>query len=188
MAYIIIGFVLLLIIAPIIAILPSARQKALMAKRREAMAENIRIDLTQIEDPDPNPEDYISNTGKPLDRKCPVAAYRIPRPRSGNWRQLPSIDWSVNRVNAESDEDPVKGWRWDGRLDKKISNDLNEFIVLNLAALPDDVMRVEEKKFLISVYWKEAGEVQETIDFLTGCAETNIVPVATDDPPNTDLP
>ena len=188
MAYIIIGFILLLIIAPIIAILPSARQKAMMAKRTEAMAKNIRIDLTQIEDPDPNPEDYISNTGKPLDRKCAVAAYRIPRTRSGNWRQLPSIDWAVNRVRAESNEDPVKGWRWERQPDKKTSNDLNEFIVSNLTGLPNDVMRVEEKKFLISVYWKETGEVQETIDFLTGCAEINILPTTTDDSPNTDLP
>ncbi len=188
MTYIIIGFVLLLIIAPIVAIMPSTRQKAQMAKRTEAMAKDIRVDLTQIDDPDPNPGDYVSNTGKPLERRCPVAAYRIPRRRPRDWRQVPSTDWAVDRVAAENNQNPVRGWRWDGQPGKNISNELNEFIVSNLGVLPNDVMRVEEKKFLISVYWKEVGEVQETIDFLTGCAETNSLPDLTDYTPKQDLP
>ena len=59
MIYLIIGFALLLIIAPIFAILPSARQKEQMNMRRKAMAEGVSVELTSIQDPVPNQDKYI---------------------------------------------------------------------------------------------------------------------------------
>jgi hypothetical protein len=182
MVYIIIGFVLVLIIAPIISIMPSAKQKAQMVKRQAAMARNIRVDLTRIDDPDPDPEKYLSNTGRPLERKCAVAAYRIPRQRSRDWRQAPSTDWAVDRVEGDSSLVSALGWRWNGPPGDKVARTLNEFIVTNLNGLPEDVVRVEERNFVVSVFWKEIGEVQDTIDFLTGCIAISIFPEGPNDP------
>ncbi len=188
MVYIIIGLVLLLIIAPIISIMPTAKQKAQMVKRRQAMANNIRVDLTRIDDPDPDPEKYLSNTGRPLERKCSVTAYRIPRRRPNGWRQAPPTDWAVDRVEGDNSLISVLGWRWNGPPDLKVSKDLSEFIVANLSNLPNDVVRVEEKNFIVSVFWNEVGEVHDTIDFLNGCVAISIFPEAADDPADQHLP
>jgi len=178
MSYILIAFLMLVIIAPIIAILPSAKQKAQMAKRQQAMAGGIQVELTKIDDPDPDPEKYLSNTGKPLERRMSVAAYRIPRKRPVDWRQAPSTDWAANRVRQGSEvigaAVPAVGWLWDGSPDASLANDLSEFIAANLVGLPNDVARVEEKKYVISVFWQETDEVSQIIDFLESCAAVRI--------------
>lgn len=187
MAYVIIGIVLLLIIAPILAILPNARQKAQMAKRQQAMKQGVRVELTHLEDPDPDPGKYLSNTGRPLERKLAVAAYRIQRPRSVNWRQYPSSDWQL-------DQSKLEGWVWNIKPHRDIPNDLTEFVSEHLELMANDLandlsidlVRVEEKKFTVSVYWHERGEVKPVIDFLKGCIALNIIPPETDEVRNID--
>ena len=194
MVYVLIGFILLMIIAPIIAILPNARQKAQMQKRRDAIADGINVKLAHIVDPDPDPKKYLSGTGKPLERRLSIVAYQIPRQRSLNWRQAPSTDWAVERLygseNAqarpdvgEDQEGPVPGWQWQGKPDVNLANDLNEFISSNLGKLPDDVVRVEEKKYVISIYWDETDEIHQIIDFLKGCSIV-VIQTPTADPPD----
>ena len=75
MIYIIIGLVLLLIAAPIIAVLPSKRQKEQMKLRQQAMAQGISVELTSIDDPIPEQKKYITGTGKQL--KADPAGCRI---------------------------------------------------------------------------------------------------------------
>lgn len=185
MVYVLIGVVLLVIIVPIIGVLPSARQKEQMALRRKAMAEGLSVELTRIEDPDPDPEKYRSVTGKALEPAMSVTAYRILRPTPRNWRQAPRVDWAVvRRAGAPGGELPP-GWTWENELSKDMSNELKSFIANGLQKMPNDVVRVDEVRRVISVYWNERdGEdaLNEVIHFLKECA--GIVPA--NDPEDTD--
>jgi len=174
MAYIIIGFILLLVIVPVFAILPSKKQKGQMTKRKTAMARGIGVELTRIDDPDPDPEKYLSSTGKQLERKMSVAAYRLQRKRIDSWRPISYPVWGSYRKTVQKEGGPAIGWQWDEDLKLDGYDDLKHFIVANLSGLPNDVVRVEEKNLTVSIYWKEEGDVQEAIDFLEGCTATDI--------------
>ena len=63
MVYLIIGIAILLIIVPIFAVLPSAKQKAQMALRQQAQRAGVNVGLTQINDPQPDQPKY---------RHCPI--------------------------------------------------------------------------------------------------------------------
>lgn len=173
MVYVFIAVVILLIIGPIIAVLPSRRQKEQMALRKRAMAEGISIEFTRIDDPDPDPEKYRSNTGKPLERVMSVVAYRSIRPTREEWRRIPRIDWcAVRRADSAAPDLPA-GWAWENELPARMSNELIAFIANELQKLPNDVVRVDEVRNVISVYWQERGVEQELnliIQFLKGCA------------------
>lgn len=174
MVYLVIAVILLVIIAPIVAILPSKRQKEQMSLRKTAMADGFSIELTRIADPDPDPEKYLSNTGKPLERIMSVAAYRFPRRKPTDWRRLPTVNWAlVRRQDADMADLPVN-WAWDGIPSGEMSGELKAFVAGRLGALPDDVVRVDEVKYVISVYWNERGGepgVAAIIAFVKACAE-----------------
>ena len=83
MAYIIIAVVLMLVLAPIVSVLPSARQRAQMKMRDAARQAGVSVDITFIDDPNPKQGKYVSGvTGKALPAKLEVACYRLPRPLS----------------------------------------------------------------------------------------------------------
>ena len=115
MAYVIIVIILLIIIGPILAVLPSKRQKDQMQKRQTAMKAGISVNLTRIDDPDPDPEKYLSNTGKPLERVMALIAYRLPRLRPGQRRQV-AYDWALerklNQAVGSHNADLPSGWCW----------------------------------------------------------------------------
>jgi len=185
MVYVGIAFVLLLIIAPIIAILPSKRQKEQMAMRRMAMSAGLSVELTRIEDPDPDPEKYLSNTGKPLERVMQAVAYRCPRPRPSNWRRVPQVNWCIVRREAANAPGLPPDWAWEEPYDDRMSNELKEFFLQNLAGLPNDVVRVDEEKYVLSAYWNEHGDEQAVasiIEFLRGCSQVtpHVPPVDAD--------
>ncbi len=187
MVYVGIGFILLLIIVPVLAILPSAKQKEQMAKRQRAMAQGIGVDLTRTEDPDPDPEKYLSNTGKPLERKISVAAYRIQRQQPDNWRRSVFPEWEIERVASQQSDDPGFGWRWVKEPQETTPNELTEFIRSNIPGFANDVVRIEEKKSIISIYWNEVGEEQEAIDFLKSCAAIDVTPLDSDEGSGNDI-
>ncbi len=157
MVYLGIALLLLVIIAPIFSLLPSARQKEQMGLRRTAMADGFRVDLTQIDDPDADPTAYLSNTGKPLPRIIKVAAYRLPRRRPDNWRSLPRINWQIARRAGTSSVELPDGWVHLQPLHLATSAALKAFFQNAVAHLPDDVIMVEEDTFVVSVYWREKG-------------------------------
>lgn len=173
MSYLVIGLILLVIIAPIFAVLPSARQKEQMALRRQAMAKGFQIDFETIDDPDPDPAKYVSNTGKPLERVMQTAAYRYARRRPSDWRRLPQVDWSAVRRSNGGGVALPPGWDWGAPVHPAMSNELREFLRAHLVSLPNDVIRVEEKSYVISVFWNEKGgqqAVEAIVEFVLGCA------------------
>ena len=97
MVYFIIGIVLLVIVVPIFSVLPSARQRQQMKMRQGARAAGVSVDLTTIDDPNPEQDKYISHTGRSIPARLNVAGYRIQRRRQQNWRRLPEVDWCLKR-------------------------------------------------------------------------------------------
>jgi len=173
MAYVIIIIILLVIIGPILSLLPSKRQKQQIAMRKAAMDAGVSVALTRIDDPDPDPEQYLSNTGKPLERVMAVVAYRQFRPRPDRWRQRPEIAWALNRQQGADVDGLPPGWRWQGTRLADLPPALNKYLMGGIASLPDDVIRVEEQKFIISIYWRERADLQglaKLLDFLRDCA------------------
>ncbi len=149
MIYLGIAFVVLLIVAPIIALLPSAQQREQMALRRRAMSAGVRTELTTIDDPNPEAERYITVTGKRLEQKLKCIAYRLPRERPWNWRDLQPMKWSMSRG--------PDGWQSDEALPESTSDELRAAVDEALETLPDDAIRVDEEHYVVSVYWCEKG-------------------------------
>jgi hypothetical protein len=166
MVYVIIGVALLLIIVPIIGVLPSAQQKAQMRMRNAARAAGVSVDLTSIDDPNPKQEKYTSNTGKALPAVLKVAAYRVQRNRGGDWRQLPKVDWCLNKTREE-------GWQWAPSAPEAMSDELRQWLPAAVESLPADVEQVQETEYNIMVHWHERTEGDEVsvFDFLKHCAD-----------------
>jgi hypothetical protein len=181
MAYIIIGFVLLLIIGPIIAVLPSKRQKAQMAMRKVAMSAGISVELTSISDPNPKQDKYLSNTGKALAPTLKVIAYRLQRKREGHWRRLPPVSWCLQKKREAQGE--LAPWVWTQQSDE-MSGDLAAWLEGELPGLPGDVEQIEEAGYNIAVYWheKKAGDELPVIAFLKACAELPLRKTTDDEP------
>lgn len=172
MTYLIIIIALLMIAAPIIAVLPNAQDKARMVKRRQAMGLGVAVTIASIEDPDPDLKKHRSSTGKPLARKLSCAAYRLSRPKLLGQGAKQESNWAVVRFAARNRAPLVGNWYWEGAAPGVELAAVSEFLVENLAQLPADVVKVEEKNQFISLYWHEDGEVQEVIDFLERCGKT----------------
>jgi|AntAceMinimDraft_12_1070368.scaffolds.fasta_scaffold34113_2 hypothetical protein len=178
MAYVIIIIVLLVIIGPILALLPSKRQKQQIQMRKAARDAGCSVALTRIDDPDPNPEAYLTNTGKPLERVMAVVAYRRLRPRPGQRHQRSEIAWALNRQRGAQVDGLAPGWQWHDTRVTDLPPTLRGYLVDAVSSLPDDVIRVEEQKFIISVYWRERADSQglaKLIDFLRDCAALPVV-------------
>ena len=172
MVYIIISVVLLLIIAPIIAVLPSARQKQQMSMRRDALALGINVELTSILDPIPKQEKYLSSTGMQLEPSLSVSAYRMARKMSQSWRKIPTVNWAIERRVSNGDPYLPDTWSWGEKKPENMSEELVDFIATEIILLPDDVVRVDEINRIISIYWHERSDsdgVQQIAKFLDGC-------------------
>ncbi|MFT7684873.1 MAG: hypothetical protein ACI9FB_000214 [Candidatus Azotimanducaceae bacterium] len=179
MVYLISIFVFLMILAPVLAILPSAKQRDQLKKRKLAMARGVRVQLTHIDDPDQDPAKYLSNTGKPLARKLPIVAYRLARPRPEMWREGVVNEWALHRDLRGSESTffdfGVRGWHCVDRPPNGFEESWKNFFQLKLPRLPADVVRVEEKKYMLTIFWNEEGEVDEILEFLSTCAQLTIV-------------
>jgi|TARA_Y100000310_G_scaffold337538_1_gene424824 hypothetical protein len=167
--YLLIGLALCTIIGPAFMLLPSKRQKAQMALRAKARAEGVQVELTRIDDPDPEPGKYTSLTGKPLDPILKCVAYRIPRKRLLDWRKRPMVNWKVVRKHAaRSDLLPVD-WQWLETAVESLSSQLTTVITTGLPQLPADVVAVEERNYQVSVFWQERGgerDLSAVVQFL----------------------
>ncbi|MBL6690982.1 MAG: hypothetical protein ISP91_11365 [Pseudomonadales bacterium] len=166
MVYLIIGLALLFIIVPIVAVLPSARQKERMQMRTIARQSGVSVDLTSIEDPNPRQDKYVTHTGRRIPPKLKVTAWRVQRKRERDWRQLPEVNWCVQRMLDKS-------WRWSVELPDEASDELKNWLNNSIESLPNDVDQVEESRYTITVYWHEAekGSEQIVLDFLRQCAD-----------------
>jgi len=186
MTYLIIGIAIIFVIAPIFAILPSARQKDQMKLRQIAMGQGVRVELTSIQDPIPRQDKYLSNTGKPLSPLLSVAAYRKVRPKPEQWRLAPRLDWSVEKREIQSKNLPGN-WHWTSGKPSTISDEFESFLRVQLDNLPDDVVKIEEINYFLSIYWHESsgeGGLSSIVRFLDAC--TKVAPNKTVDDPGLD--
>lgn len=156
MTWLLIVFILALIVGPILILLPSPRQKEQMAFRAEAKARGITVELCTVEDPHPNPESYLSATGKPLDPVIKCIAYRIARKRPLHWRRTPRISWTLIRTQDAHSADLPGGWEWNEPADELPEN-LTQALAKELPRLPEDVITVAESNYIVSVNWREKG-------------------------------
>ncbi|MDA0791472.1 MAG: hypothetical protein O2780_18710 [Proteobacteria bacterium] len=171
MTYLVIGLVIAFIVAPILAILPSARQKQQMLLRRKAMAAGIHVDISRIDDPVPKQEKYLSNFGKQLPPHLTVTAYRRNRPRSAFSHRHKPVGWAVER-RASPGSDGLPGtWAWLPARPPRVTHEFAVFLADALGHLPEDAVRADEANGVISVYWHErTGEagLGAVLDFIDG--------------------
>jgi hypothetical protein len=151
MAYLIIIVVLALVIAPLFSILPSKSSRQMMVVRRAAMTRGIAVELTTIDDPNPNQEKYRSNTGRPLPTKLSVAAYKgVARKPS----QYPI--WSIaRRINSESEDGGVCGFQ--STTEMPIGSPLRQFLADTAKDLPSGVQQIAWDGRQLVVFWIESG-------------------------------
>jgi hypothetical protein len=152
------------------AVLPSKRDKEIMKKRQAAMRVGISVEMTIIDDPDPDPQKYLSTTGKPIPRKLSIAAYRIQRHKPKDRIIGESPGWVTMRFLDRHRTQLSRNWYWQGAALGPEILPISEILGRLLDQLPLDAVKVEEKNYFISIYWHEDGEVQEVIDFLKRCA------------------
>lgn len=171
MSYIIIGVVVLMIVAPILRILPSKRQKAVMAQRRVAMAEGVMVDITVIDDPNPLQEKYRAASGRRMEPRLEIAAWRRACKRSNTWQKEILMDWCAERhFEPAGGIALVADWYWTAPAEVSlVPAQKRQLLGERLGQLPDDVVRVEEKNGAVTVYWREREEdeaVRLVLDFL----------------------
>ena len=156
MTWLLIAFILALIIGPILILLPSPRQKERMAFRAHARTRGISVELCTIEDPHPNPDNYLSATGKPLEPVIKCIAYRIVRKRPLHWRRILPIEWQLIQTQDARSVDLPAGWKWNEPVDE-LPEALRRALAKELQRLPDDVITVAESNYIVSVNWREKG-------------------------------
>ena len=164
MKYLIVIFILLLVLAPIVSILPSKRQKQQMNFRRDARAAGVTVALVTIEDPDSDKEKYLSATGRPLPRDLKCVAYRKPREKEQNRIGTKMPDWVL--VRDKSGDGKLQWLDDSGDL---INPNFRQEIEDWVNRLPDDIIRIDEASQLVSIYWQERTDEQslpDLFDFL----------------------
>jgi hypothetical protein len=164
MNYLIVIFVLLLVIAPIISILPSKRQKQQMNFRQEARALGVNVALVKIDDPDSDKEKYLSATGRPLPRELDCIAYRKPRRRNDQLMGAKIPDWALFRDKSTDDQ-----LRWVDGPPASMDTNLRAEIEHRANNLPTDVVRIDEIAQLVTIYWHERSDelgLANIFDFL----------------------
>ena len=202
MTYLWILLAVVLIVGPIFSLLPSRRQKEQMAIRRRAMAAGIGVELTRIEDPDPDPEKYRLASGRKTERVLSVVAYKIQRNRPADWRKVPKLYWCLLKGPGE-DESLLPPWAWHGTELKEFDPAFIEFLQGALKELPADVVKLEERNWVINLYWHEKGargsaqekdfhtaieRVDGVVSFMKALAERPAHVPLEDDPGDTDSP
>ena len=177
MSYLIIVVVLLLVLAPIISILPSKRQKLQMVYRQEARSSGISVALVKIEDPDSDRDKYLSATGRPLPRELSCVAYRKPRKRQNDGKGTRGPGWVM--VRDKSTEGKLG---WDLAASENIEPEFRREVEARVGLLPQDVVRIDEVADLVSVYWQERTDelgLEALLQFLkdvvelSPCLQTN---------------
>ena len=155
MVYLFIGLVLMMLIAPIVSILPGKSQKQIMAVRRAAMARGISVELTTIEDPNPDQDKYRTSTGRALPPKLQVAAYKgLSRMSSSNGAL------EAFQVQRTPDQDPSSPDAFHSITDASLPEACRTFLAQYASALPTTVQQIIWDGRQLNVYWVEQPEHQ----------------------------
>ena len=154
MVYLFIGLVMLMLIAPIVSILPGKSQKQIMAIRRAAMARGISVELTTIDDPNPNQEKYRTSTGHPLPAKLQVAAYKgLIRLQSS---QVPAESFQVQRTPGDGETRPGA---FHTITETPLSGAGLDFLAQFAVGLPETVQQIVWDGRYLKVFWVERPEM-----------------------------
>ena len=62
-------------------------------------------------------------------------------------------------------------WQWDQSFNSAVSKEFQVWVALVSSKLPDDVVKIKEENFNISLYWHEAiqGDEKVVLKFLQDC-------------------
>lgn len=154
MVYLFIGLVLLMLIAPIVSILPGKSQKQIMAIRRAAMARGISVELTTIDDPNPNQEKYRTSTGHTLPAKLQVAAYKGLSRMGSSSGTLQSF-----QVQRTLDRETSSSGAFHAITDTLLPAQSLEFLAQHAVGLPATVQQIIWDGRRLNVYWVEQPDM-----------------------------
>jgi hypothetical protein len=94
------------------------------------------------------------------------------------WHERPEENWSFIQAretpNSPVGDYGIMGWHCERCPQDGFTPVWEKFFQEKLPCLPRDVVRVEENKFMVTIYWKEKGEVDEILDFLSACARLEL--------------
>lgn len=157
MEYALIAALLLIVILPALAILPSPRERQQARMRHAATAAGVAVRLASL------PAPAARRPGAQLR----VVAYGVQRPKG-----VSGADWRLQRRPARDAREPRLGGLAVDALPKVMSQTFLTFLETQVGKLPPDVEQVQEEAGAITIYWHErqAGTERQVIDFLRHCA------------------
>jgi len=147
------------------------------------MSRAITVELSTIDDIDPDPEKYLSSLGKQLPRVIKCIAYRHSRKRPAEWRRLPRVKWKLVRRTGTDNQLPP-GWDWQDTDAGALPPQFRETLISKIENLPDDVMVLEEAGYMISLFWKEQGgtdALERVCEFLESLSMVENDPIVPED-------
>ena len=81
---------------------------------------------------------------------------------------------SVNKPKVPTNGFLISGWVSEQVPDEGFSEEWRILFEERIPLLPDDVVRIEENNFIISIYWQERGNVDELLVFLSACGNLRL--------------
>lgn len=163
MTWIIIIVVAALIIGPVMYVLPSAKDKRLMALRAAAREAGLEVKLSYIAKLDAAADERVTSGGVAKLPSLPCVAYRlahqIPALQNIAEHQLlripvaPTLRYSEVFSQWGSIKTEQIGW-W---------QQAGDFWTLWLKNLPDEVIAVQIDGRYLACYWRESGQVEDGV-------------------------
>lgn len=170
MSYWIIALIALFVLAPMIRLWPSAKDRQAMRGRMLAMKRGVGVELTMIDDPMPNQEKYRTPSGLPLPARLRVIALRVRHKQLVDEKKRPA-DWLAERVGLGANQPrnkpgiQVEDWRLVFEGDRVASSQretrLAEQVLEAATRFPRSVVALEWANRALSAYWQENGEEEE---------------------------
>jgi len=154
MTYLFIGLVLMMIIGPIIAILPSRSQKQIMQLRQSMMNRGVSVQLTEIDDPNPNQSKYQTSAGRQLPAKMKVAAYK--KALLGATQAKQSSPWHVTRQAPIASEVVFVSDK-----DIPLPDEARNLLETHGRNLPLTTHAIAWDGRTLVVYWIEQGDLEQ---------------------------
>jgi hypothetical protein len=149
LSWLIVVLVLLVAFGPVLWLMPSRRDRVLARMRMRARTHGVRVELVQIDDPDPAPEARVTAGGKRREPKLPGTAYRLPLARAASLAPV----WSIVRATREAGPKELPGWQWRSAPAGDASYWQDVARVLSRA--PADVFSCEAAPESVSFVWHE---------------------------------
>ena len=165
MTWLIVGGLLLLAFAPVLWLLPTKRDRQLVALREQARRAGLVVEVTALPKRVARAEERVGADGVARQATRPCSAYRLPTPKP--WRRAPG--WFLLRDAAGAT--PLSGWVQHAEvpLPRAVDADYWDAIADAVAGLEDHCLALEVTQSAASWYWSEnlstweAGELVSEI-------------------------